>query len=91
MEVPAFFYNFGIVGFILYLGPFLFLIISGIYTFFKRHMKVSIDYMMYTRSRVMGLSVVLSCLTGYVYFYVPSMLVVVILFLLFIEEKEKKV
>ena len=89
MEVPAFFYNFGIVGFILYLGPFLFLMISGIYTFFKCHMKVSIDYMMYLGG--MGLSVVLSCLTGYVYFYVPSMLVVVVLFLLFIEEKEKKV
>ena len=89
MEVPAFFYNFGIVGFILYLGPFLFLMISGIYTFFKCHMKVSIDYMMYLGG--MGLSVVLSCLTGYVYFYVPSMLVVVILFLLFIQEKEREV
>ncbi len=86
MEIPAYFYNFGILGTILYLGPFIVIFVQGVILFFKRRMQVSIDYMMFLAGILF--SFVLSCLTGYVYFYVSSMLVVLLLFILFLKEKE---
>ena len=86
MELPAFLYNFGVIGLILYLGPFIFIIIKGIITFIKKRGIVSINYLMYFICII--LSLFLSCLTGYVYFYVSSMLVVLMLYILFISEEE---
>lgn len=85
MELPAFFYNFGLLGCILYFGPFLMILISMIIYFFKGRKKMTIDYMMYLAGA--GLSVVLSLLTGYVYFYVPSMLIVICIFILLLKER----
>ena len=87
MELPAFLYNFGVIGLILYLGPFIFIIIKGIITFIKKRGIVSINYLMYFICII--LSLFLSCLTGYVYFYVSSMLVVLMLYILFIGEEDK--
>lgn len=86
MELPAFFYNFGLFGFVLYFGPFLSILFYIMVKFIKNMKKMTMDYIMY----VMGasLSMVLSLLTGYVYFYVPSMLVVLCIFILLIKESE---
>lgn len=87
MEVPAFFYNFGFLGFLLYFGPFLSILIYMMIAFFKNIKRVTIDYIMYLSGA--GLSMVLSLLTGYVYFYVPSMLVVLCTFILLLKEREE--
>lgn len=87
MELPAFFYNFGLLGFVLYFGPFLSILIYMVMAFFKHIKTVTIDYMMYLAGA--GLSVILSCLTGYVYFYVSSMLVVICIYILLIKESEE--
>lgn len=86
MEVPAFFYNFGLLGFILYFGPFLILLVYFIHHLFINLKKVTVDYLLYLAAA--GLSVVLSLMTGYVYFYVSSMLVVICMFILLLREKE---
>lgn len=87
MEVPALFFNFGIIGFILYLGPFMAIDVVGVY-FCLRHMKkVTIGYVMSLCACL--LAFILSFLTGYVYFYVPSMMIAICSHVLLLQEKEQ--
>lgn len=86
MEVPALFFNFGIIGFILYLGPFMVIDIQGILFCFKNMKKVTIGYIMSLCACL--LAFILSFLTGYVYFYVPSMMIAVCSHILLLQEKE---
>lgn len=74
MEIPAILFNFGIIGFILYLGPFISLII---YTIIKlrRIKKIDVGIMMKIFSLLLALG--LSCMAGYVFFSVSCVLVIV--------------
>lgn len=86
MEVPALFYNFGIIGFLLYLGPFILLDIYGVIFFLKHIKKLSIGYVMSLCACL--LAFILSFLTGYVYFYVPSMMIAVCSHILLLQEMD---
>lgn len=86
MEVPALFFNFGIIGFILYLGPFIILDIQGIIFCFQNRKRVTIGYAMSLCACL--LAFILSFLTGYVYFYVPSMMIAVCSHILLLQEKK---
>lgn len=87
MEVPAMFYNFGIIGFIIYLGPFIVIMIYGLYFLFKKLKDINIFYLMSLCTCV--LAFLLSFLTGYVYFYTPSMLIVVCANICLLKEVDK--
>ena len=46
MEIPAFLYNFGVIGFFLYCMPFLFIALYGVYVLIKKVKHVSVEYAM---------------------------------------------
>ena len=77
MEVPAVFLNFGIIGFILYLGPFIFTLIYGIKEMLKNKKEIKIDKVMYLTGFLLAFA--LSSLSGYVFFNLSSMTMVIIL------------
>lgn len=82
MEVPAILCNFGIVGFILYLGPFIVIWGFGIYSVIKNK-KIEQDEFLYMSGLTLGFA--LATLAGYVFFNQSSMVVmcVISLFTLF--------
>lgn len=83
-ELAAFALNFGVLGFILYIGPFVFIL--G-YAFIKalRNLKsLSQEYIMY--GSAIGLSLVLSYLSGYVFFASSSMLLIVAISILILNK-----
>ena len=77
MELPALICNFGIIGFILYFGPFAIITVKAIYKALKNRKKIKIDTIM----NLFGilLAVGLSCFSGYVFFNLSSMTMVIIL------------
>lgn len=77
MEVPAILLNFGIIGFILYLGPFIFALIYGIKEMLKNKKEIKIDKVMYLTGFLLAFA--LSSLSGYVFFNLSSMTMVIIL------------
>lgn len=96
MEVPALLCNFGLIGFILYFGPFLIIFLYGLYKGYKNRRNINIEFIMYLTGS--GLAIVLSCLSGYVYFNFSSMTMAIILNILIFQwiqptlkkEKEKE-
>ena len=77
MEVPAILCNFGIIGFILYLGPFIFALIYGMKEMLKNKKEIKIDKVMYLTGFLLAFA--LSSLSGYVFFNLSSMTMVIIL------------
>ena len=77
MEVPAFLYNFGVVGFFLYFMPFLAIAIYGIYMVVKRRKDINIEFVM----SVLGLwfAIFISFLSGYTFFNSSSMMIIIVL------------
>lgn len=84
MEVPAFLCNFGLIGFILYFGPFLAIFIYSLYKGIKNIKYITLDYIMYFAGA--GLAIALSTLSGYVYFNFSSMLLTIIINILLLEK-----
>ncbi len=84
MEIPAFLYNFGIVGFFMYFMPFLFIAMYGIYEAIKNIKRISIQGLM----AIAGLwfAIMASLLSGYTFFNSSSMIVIVILSILVVNE-----
>ena len=84
MEVPAFLYNFGIVGFFLYCMPFIFIAIYGAYVLYKKIKNTSVEYAMY----LMGLifAIIISFVSGYTFFNSSSMMIIIVLTTLVINE-----
>ena len=84
MEVPAFLYNFGIVGFFLYCMPFIFIAIYGAYVLYKKVKNISVEYAMY----LMGLifAIIISFVSGYTFFNSSSMMIIIVLTTLVINE-----
>ena len=77
MELPAFICNFGIIGFILYFGPFAVIMVEAIIKAIKDRKVIKIDTIMALFG--MLLAVGLSCFSGYVFFNLSSMTMVIIL------------
>lgn len=77
MEIPALLCNFGFIGFLLYIGPFLSCFVYGIYRLLKQRKEVDMDFIMYLGGS--GLAILLSTLSGYVYFNFSSMTMAILL------------
>lgn len=87
MEFVALLYNFGIVGFILYVGVFLVIDFLAIKTFIKKRGKVDVAYSFYLFSCLFA--VLLSFFAGYTFFHVSCMLIIILLHLM-LNEKRKE-
>lgn len=77
MELMSFLLNFGIFGFILYVGPFLTLLIYAFVQIIKNIKKSDVQCIMLFLGS--GFAYVLSLLSGYVFFNSSSMIIVIIL------------
>ena len=76
MEVPAFLFNFGIIGFCLYFIPFLAITIYAIYVALRNIKKIDSQYIMYLGGS--GLAIFLSFLSGYTFFNSSSMIIIIV-------------
>lgn len=74
MEIPAFLFNFGIIGFILYFVPFLSLFIYYIFVGIKNIKKIDSEYIFLTSGVL--LSFILSFLLGQIFFNSSAMIVI---------------
>jgi len=82
MEGIALFFNFGIIGFILFCIPFLSIFFYGIYIGIKRVKSIDVEYMMYVSG--IFVSYVISTLAGHVYFNTSVMPAIIIIHLLLV-------
>ena len=80
MEIPAFLLNFGIIGFILYFGPFLALFLYFIYFGIKNIRQIDSEYIILVFGLL--LSFVLSFLSGYTFFYASASLLIIVICIL---------
>ena len=86
MEVPALLCNFGIVGLLLYLGPIASMFVIYFYKAIKNLQNIQIDKVMYIVGS--GLAILLSTVSGYVFFNFSSMTMAIILTILLINKKD---
>lgn len=76
MEFPAFLFNFGIAGFILYMIPFLLILKEAVLIFIKKFKNIDTEFIMLFSAVI--LSFVLSTLSGYTFFNSSSMIVIIV-------------
>lgn len=74
MEIPAFLFNFGLIGFILYFIPFLSLFIYYIYIGIKNVIKIDAEYVFLCFGIL--LSFILSFLVGQIFFNSSAMIII---------------
>lgn len=74
MEIPAFIYNFGLIGFILYFVPFFALFIYYIYIGIKNIKKIDFEYILLASGIL--LSFALSFLLGQLFFNSSAMIII---------------
>ena len=77
MEVPAFLYNFGVIGFFLYFMPFLAIAIYGLYMLIKNIKNVSVEFAMVVAGAWFAIFV--SFLSGYTFFNSSTMMIIIAL------------
>lgn len=77
MEVPAFLFDFGIIGFVIYFVPFLAIFIYGVYIIIRNKKKIDIEYLMYLLGS--GFAFALSFFAGYTFFNSSNMMIIIIL------------
>ena len=77
MEVPAFLYNFGVIGFFLYFMPFLAIAMYGTYMAVKKIKNMNIEFMMSTLG--LWFAIFISFLSGYTFFNSSSMMIIIVL------------
>lgn len=77
MEVPAILCNFGILGFILYLGPFITILFKGIYVAIKNRKKIDDDYIFLLLGSAFAFA--LSFFSGYTFFNSSTMMIIIVL------------
>lgn len=83
MEVPAFLYNFGVIGFFLYFMPFLLIAIYGIYMILKNIKDISVEFAMMASG--LCFAILASFLSGYTFFNSSTMMIIVVLCSLIID------
>ena len=76
MEFPAFLLNFGLIGFALYMVPFIINIIYALAIFIKKYKLIDTEFIMLFSAVL--LSFVLSTLSGYTFFNSSSMIIIII-------------
>ena len=86
MEIPGLICNFGIFGFLLYMGPFIILLIVNSWCILKNIKKLNIQKIVYITG--CGLALGLSLFSGYVFFVFSSMTMVIILNILLFKENQ---
>lgn len=77
MEVPAFLYNFGVIGFFLYFMPFLIIAIYGLYMLIKNIKNVSVEFAMLITG--LWFAIIISFLSGYTFFNSSTMMIIIVL------------
>lgn len=77
MEIPAFLFNFGIIGFILYFVPFLSIFIYGLWIGAKNIKKIDNEYIMLELGS--GFTFALSFFSGYTFFNSSSMMIIIVI------------
>ena len=95
-ELASLILNFGIIGFVLYAGPFVLILIKSIIVILKKlknKEKIKTGFLMNVAA--LGLAFVLSYLTGYIFFNSSVMIILagisVEILRVISEEKEKKI
>lgn len=87
MEIPAFLFNFGILGFMLYFVPFLSIFIYGAYMAIKNIRKIDDEYLMILLGS--GFTFALSFFSGYTFFNSSSMMAIIVIYTLLINKINK--
>ena len=77
MEIPAFLFNFGIVGFILYFIPFFGVFMYAVYMCVKNIKRLDSEYLMLLAGS--GFIFVLSFFSGYIFFNASTMMIGIII------------
>lgn len=87
MEIPAFVFNFGIIGFILYFVPMLGIACYGIVAGFKNRKNIDTEYIML----LLGLwfSFALAFLSGYTFFNSSTATIIIVMCVLLINKIDK--
>ena len=85
MEIPAFLFNFGLIGFALYFVPFLAIFIYGLCIGLKNIKKIDEEYIMFELGS--GFAFALAFLSGYTFFNSSSMIVIIVLNTLLVNKK----
>lgn len=84
MDIPAFLFNFGILGFLLYFGPFLAIFAYGVYFGIRKIKKIDAEYIMYTLG--LGLAFAISVFSGYVFFNMSTVTFIAVICALLINK-----
>jgi len=75
MEVVALLLNFGLIGFVIYLGPFIAILFYAVIFAFKNIRRIDAEYIELILG--IGLGFVLSLLTGYVFFSLSTNVIII--------------
>ena len=84
MEIPAFLFNFGLFGFILYFIPFVSIFVYGLWIGLKNIKKIDDEYIMLELAS--GFTFALSFFSGYTFFNSSSMMIIVVINALLVNE-----
>lgn len=84
MEIPAFLFNFGVLGFILYFVPFLSIFIYALYIGIKNIKKIDDEYVMLELAS--GFTFALSFFSGYTFFNSSTMMIIIVISTLLINK-----
>lgn len=84
IDISAFLFNFGIIGFLLYFGPFLAIFIYGIYFGIRKIRHIDREYIMYVLG--IGLAFAISIFSGYVFFNMSTSTMIAVICALLINK-----
>lgn len=87
MDIPAFLFNFGIIGLFLYFVPFLSIFIYALYWAIKRYKNIDEQYFMYLLG--LGLAFALSVFSGYVFFNMSTDSIIIVICVLLLNKVEE--
>ena len=87
MEIPAFLLNFGIFGFVIYFVPFSSISIYAIYWYIKKIKNVTVECTMYLLGSLFTFA--LSLLSGYTFFNSSTMMIIILIDVLLLNEISK--
>ena len=76
MELPAFLLNFGVIGFCLYILPFIMILFSALNILVKRNKKIDTEFIMLLLT--VTLTYILSTLSGYTFFNSSCMIIIIV-------------
>ena len=84
MEVPAFLFNFGVIGFFLYFTPFLIIAVYGIYVILKKFKVSKVEFSMALSG--LWFAIIISFLSGYTFFNSSTMIIIITLSVIVINQ-----